>query len=76
MEITPGNLVDQLAIINIRIWFLEDIKRKPNATDREIAEATKKVNQLNPQRAQLIEAIDKAHGIITGQGATKMYGKK
>lgn len=75
MEITPGNLVDQLSIINIRIWFLEDVKRDPNATDQQIAEATRKVNILNPQRAQLIEAIDKYFGINNGQGATKIYGK-
>jgi len=36
MEVTIGNLVDRLSIINIRIWMAEDIKRKKDATDKEI----------------------------------------
>lgn len=75
MEITPGNLIDQLSIINIRIWMLEDIKRNPNASDKEIADATRKVNKLNVERNMLIEAIDKFHGIDNNQGSTKIYGK-
>lgn len=75
MEITIGNLIDQLSIINIRIWMLEDVKRKPEGTDKEIADATRKVNLLNVQRNQLIEEIDKYFGKETGQGSLKIYGK-
>lgn len=75
MEITPGNLIDQLSIINIRIWMLEDIKRNLNASDKEIADATRKVNKLNVERNMLIEAIDKFHGIDNNQGSNKIYGK-
>lgn len=75
MEITPGNLIDQLSIINIRIWMLEDIKRNTNASDKEIADATRKVNKLNVERNMLIEAIDKFHGIDNNQGSNKIYGK-
>lgn len=75
MEITIGNLVDQLSIVNIRIWMAEDIKRKKGATDREIADACRVTNVMNTKRNELIEAIDKHFGINTGQGSTKMYGK-
>ena len=76
MEITPGNILDQLSIENIRIWMAEDIKRKPNATDKEIADATRITNVSNVRRTRLIQAFDEAMGIKTGQGDTKMYGKE
>ena len=81
MEITIGNLVDQLSIVNIRIWMLEDVKRGSKASDKDIAEATRKTNALNTHRNMLIEAIDAGLNKITrgdgyttyGQGSTKMY---
>lgn len=85
MQITIGNLIDQLTIVNIRIWMAEDIKRNPDATDEEIAKATKLTNVANQQRNDLIQAIDEEiNKLITsgvpqklyGQGSTKMYGKK
>lgn len=75
MELTIGNLADQLSIVNIRIWMAEDIKRKKGATDKEIADACRVTNVMNTKRNELIEAIDKHFGISTGQGSTKMYGK-
>lgn len=75
MEITPGNIIDQLVIENIRIWMAEDIKRKPNLTAEEALAATKITNVANVKRAKLIQAFDEAMGIKTGQGDTKMYGK-
>lgn len=84
MKITLGNLMDQLMVVNLKIWHLEDIKRDPDATDKEIAVATKKTNVLNQQRHDLIEAFDEGVNEIAGgkaqklygQGATKMYGNK
>ena len=81
---TIGNLTDQLTICNIRIWMLEDVKRDPDASDKQIADATRKVNVLNQQRNDLIEEIDIRLNEIAegkkqklyGQGSTKMYGKK
>ena len=32
---TVGNLIDQLTIVNIRIWMAEDIKRNPDASDKD-----------------------------------------
>lgn len=81
MEITIGNLVDQLSIVNIRIWMLEDAKRDIKASDKEVAEATRKTNVLNTHRNNLIEAIDAGLNKMVGadssntygQGSTKMY---
>jgi len=81
---TIGNLIDKLTIANIRIWMAEDIKRDKNATDKQIADATKITNVVNSLRTDLIQEIDESLNdmISTGklqklykQGATKMYGK-
>ena len=85
MADTIGNLVDKLTIANIRIWTAEDVKRKSNATDKEIADACRITNVANSYRNDLIQEIDEAlnHMVETGelqklykQGSTKMYGKK
>lgn len=81
---TIGNLIDKLTIANIRIWMAEDIKRDKNATDKQIADATRVTNVANSYRTDLIQEIDeKINELIqTGkpqklykQGSTKMYGK-
>ena len=74
MEVTPGNLIDQLSIENIRIWMAEDRKRKVGATDKEIADATRVTNIANVRRTKLIQAFDESMGLKTGQGDTKTYG--
>ena len=81
---TIGNLIDKLTIVNIRIWMAEDIKRDPNASDKQIADATRVTNIANLQRNDLIQEIDEQinHLVASGkpqklykQGSTKMYGK-
>jgi predicted lactoylglutathione lyase len=81
---TIGNLIDKLTIANIRIWMAEDIKRDKNATDKQIADATRITNVANSFRTDLIQEIDEYINemISTGktqklykQGSTKMYGK-
>ena len=81
---TIGNLIDKLTIANIRIWMAEDIKRDKNATDKQIADATRVTNVVNSLRTDLIQEIDEAVNEMIGtgklqklykQGATKMYGK-
>ena len=81
---TIGNLIDKLTVVNIRIWMCEDVKRNPDASDLEIAKATKVTNIANQQRNDLIQEIDQEINklIISGtpqklysQGSTKMYGK-
>jgi hypothetical protein len=81
---TIGNLIDKLTITNIRIWMAEDIKRDKNASDKQIADATRVTNVANSFRTDLIQEIDEQLNeiITTGkpqklykQGSTKMYGK-
>lgn len=82
---TVGNLIDKLSIVNIRIWFAEDIKRNKGATDKQLADACRVTNIANSQRNDLIQEIDELLNamISTGelqrlykQGATKMYGRE
>ncbi len=79
---TLGNLIDKLTITNLKIWACENIKRDKACTDKEIADATRKTNILNPMRNDLIEEIDEmilnlAAGKIVmknyKQGETKCY---
>ena len=81
---TVGNLIDKLSIVNIRIWFAEDIKRNKGATDKQLADACRVTNIANSQRNDLIQEIDELlnNMVSTGelqrlykQGATKMYGR-
>ena len=84
MEITIGNLIDQLSICNQRIWMLEDKRRDKDASDKELLDANAKIAALNPLRNDLIQAIDEGLNKIAegkkqklyGQGSMKIYGKK
>lgn len=82
---TIGNMIDRLTVVNIRIWMAEDRKRDPNASDKQIADATRITNVANQQRNDLIQQIDEKinqlvqTGIpqkLYGQGTTKMYGRQ
>ena len=84
MSDTIGSLIDKLTVVNIRIWMSEDKKRDPNATDKQIADATRLTNVANKQRNDLIQEIDEKINYLIktgelqklyGQGSTKMYGK-
>lgn len=55
---TLGNIVDKLIICNLKLWKVEDIKRDPEASDKVLADATKKSNLLNQQRNCLIQEFD------------------
>jgi hypothetical protein len=81
---TIGNLIDKLTITNIRIWMAEDIKRDKNASDKQIADATRITNVANSYRTDLIQEIDeKLNEMVKTQklqklykqGSSKMYGK-
>lgn len=83
MKKTIGQLIDELSIVNIKIWMAEDVKRDPKATDKQIADATRRTNIANQQRNDLIQAIDEGLNAVAdgekqklyAQGSTKMYGK-
>jgi hypothetical protein len=82
---TIANLIDKLTICNIKIWMAEDLKRDLEASDKQIADATRLTNIANQQRNDLMQEIDEKinHMVKTGelqklykQGGSKMYGKK
>lgn len=83
MKKTLGQLIDELSIVNMKIWACEDIKHNFSNDDKKVADATRKTNKLNPYRNQLIAAIDDIVNEIisgqaeknTGQSGVKMYGK-
>lgn len=73
---TLGSLIDKLTVTNIRIWMAEDVKRDKEASDKQIADATRITNVSNQLRNDLIQEIDEKLGEKNyGQGSTKMYGK-
>lgn len=81
---TLGNLIDKLTIVNIRMWVAEDIKRDKNASDKQIADATRLTNIVNCQRNDLIQEIDEKINYLVSsgepqklykQGSSKLYGK-
>lgn len=84
MEITLGNLMDQLSVTNHRIWVFEDICRDKKASHRQISEAKSKINVCNQLRNDLIQAFDEGMNRIAegkkqklyGQGSNKIYGKR
>lgn len=84
MKVTVGNLIDQLSVVNIRIWMAEDIKRNSSSSDEDIVKATKITNIANQQRNDLIQAIDEGLNELAAgnlqklyrQGNTKMYGRE
>ncbi len=73
METTIGEMIDKLSVTNIKIFFLENIKRDQAQDDKTVADATRKTNTLNTYRNNLIQQIDKAFGQDSFN--VKMYGK-
>lgn len=71
---TPGSLFDKLCIVNLKIFKAEDIKRVPDATDKELAEATRLTNKLNQHRNALMVEIDELLG-FKNYNSIKTYGK-
>jgi hypothetical protein len=55
----------------------EDLKRKHDATDKQIADATRITNVANVKRNKLIQAIDEKFGDQSyKQGDNKLYGDR
>jgi RNA processing factor Prp31 len=72
-----GTLIDELSIINIRIWMMIDIimgKDTRNHTQEEIINVAKEVQKLNAKRTKIIRAIDERLGDKDSTPAEKLYG--
>lgn len=55
---TLGSLVDKLAIINIRLWHLEERRRDRTLADADRLSAADMIADANVQRNALIDEID------------------
>jgi len=51
-------LICQQHEANFRLWHQEDIARSPSATDNQLADVKRSIDQLNQRRNDLIEAVD------------------
>lgn len=56
---TIGNTIDKLTIANIRLWHLEDRRRDHRLSDEERLAAADTVAEVNVQRNNLIDEIDR-----------------
>jgi hypothetical protein len=54
----PLALVCQQLAYNFQLWHEEDKARSPTASDREIAQVKRAIDQLNQQRNDWIEKLD------------------
>ena len=74
MKKTIGAMIDELSICNVKIFILENKKRDPNASDKKIADATRKTNVLNVQRTSLVDAIDITMNELADGKKQKLFG--
>jgi len=68
-----GELVDQLITTDLKCWYGQEIMKDPNATDKELADAFKLVQETNDRRNRLIRAIDERVGEADGSPSAKTY---
>ena len=54
----PLKTVCQQHLYNFQLWHQEDIARSPSATDAQVAEVKRRIDQLNQARNDYIEKID------------------
>jgi len=55
---TLGSLVDKLSILNIKLYFWENVAHDLSLSDEEVGKAKRVINVLNDQRNAIIEEID------------------
>jgi RNA processing factor Prp31 len=72
-----GTLIDELSILNIRIWMMIDIimgKDTRTHTQEELTNIAQEVQKLNAKRTKTIRAIDERLGDKDSTPSEKLYG--
>lgn len=54
-----GVLIDDLCTTSQKLWHLQEIYMNGDSTDKEIADAFRKIQTLNVRRNALINELDK-----------------
>jgi len=57
-----GTLIDELSIINIKIWFKIEMIMNDDSAVKDLAKLGVDVQKLNARRSALIRAIDERLG--------------
>lgn len=68
MQESFGTIISQLAQTNIALWHEEDKARLED--DHIVAQAKRRIDQLNQQRNDLIEKVDELAIILSTQEST------
>jgi hypothetical protein len=68
-----GVLIDDLITTSQKIWHLQDVEQNKNSTDKQIADAFRKIQTLNVRRNLLINAIDEKLDPNTASTTEKTY---
>jgi hypothetical protein len=72
---TTGSVIDQLNIVNIKIWHWIEKETDKSLSDRERLEASDKVVDLNKQRNYLIDELDEMINNAIKIGGTSIFFK-
>ncbi len=58
LEYTIGEIIDRLAITNLKMWHLEEQMNDPNVSLDEKGKISEQIVKLNELRNKCIKAID------------------
>lgn len=72
---TIGSVIDQLSVVNIRIWFLIDKTKDKSLSDKERVKASEQLVDVNKQRNILIDEIDYMINDAIKNGESKIFLK-
>lgn len=79
---TIGSVIDQLTVVNLKLYHIEDQARDEAITGNKLKELNRKRNDLNVQRSMLKDQIDSMlneavkSGKVPMMFSHKQYGKE